>query len=146
MSRSNETNESLSNLTGTELAMEMLQADSIIFTNEFTPPNRNSFLITKTLELDSYEYGKNKRKSRSDVFMANAVALAATSDNFTGTARKAAKLSIATAAMETFSDLKDLIATLPAAHQAMANHQPRITTSATSDRVSEEKGNKVSNY
>ena len=76
----------LANLTGAELAMEMPQADSVIFTNEFTPPSGNSFLITKTLELDPYEYEKKERKSRSDVFMANAIALAETSDNFAGTA------------------------------------------------------------
>lgn len=72
---------------------------------------RNSFLITKTLELDEYEFEKEAFKSRSEVFMANAVALAQPSNDFRGTARKAAKLSVAAAETETFNDLKDLIDT-----------------------------------
>lgn len=134
----------LANLTGADLAMEMPQADSVIFVDEFTPPVGNKFVITKTLELDAYE--KTAQLSRSGVFRANATALAETSDNFTGTSRKAAKLSIATAALETFTDLKDLIATLPA-HQAMVNHQPPIKKTATSNRVNEEMRNvKVSAF
>jgi hypothetical protein len=65
---------------------------------------------------------------------------AAPGDNYRGTARKAAKLSIANAATETFADLKDLIATLEA-HKAMVNHTPPIKTTATSNRVKEEKRN-----
>jgi hypothetical protein len=62
------------------------------------------------------------------------------SDNFRGTARKAAKISIASAPMENFGDLKDMIDTLPA-HHAMVNHSPKITTKANSNRVAEEKRN-----
>ena len=61
-------------------------------------------------------------------------------DNYRGTSRKAAKLSIATAPVETFADVKDLIATLKA-HADMVNHRPLITTTAASNRVIEEKRN-----
>ena len=61
-------------------------------------------------------------------------------DNFRGTARKAAKLSIANAPPETFTDLSTLIASLPS-HKAMVNHVPPIRTTANSNRVAEEKRN-----
>ncbi len=138
MNQSNEENKSFENFTGVELAMEMPQADSVIFTDEFTTPRRNKFKITKTLELDEYE--NEDFESRVDVFMANAAALAKPLDNFAGTARKAAKLSVADADMEEFDDLKDLIETLPA-QQAMAHHHPAIKTSAISDRADKEKRN-----
>jgi len=61
-------------------------------------------------------------------------------DNFAGTARKAAKLSISSAAVEQFEDVADLIASLPD-HQAMVNHHPRITTASNARRVHEEDRN-----
>lgn len=129
---------SFDNLTGAELAEEMPQASSIIFTDQFTTPKGSIFQITKTLELDEYE--EKKFGSLSDVFLANANALAQPSDDFSGTARKASKLSIASAKTESFDDLKDLIETLQS-HKSMVNHKPRITTSAKSARVEEEKRN-----
>lgn len=136
----------LADLTGRELAMEMPQNDSIIFSDTFTSPRGNKFVITKTLELDAYEYEKKGFESRSDVFMANAIALAESSDTFGGTSRKAAKLSLANANTEIFGDLKDLIDTLQS-HQSMVEHQPIIKTGATSNRVAEERRNvKVSAF
>jgi hypothetical protein len=71
---------------------------------------------------------------------------AAAGENYRGTARKAAKLSIASADTESFQDLKDLIATLQP-HDEMVKHKPVITTTATSNRVKEEKRNvKVSTF
>jgi hypothetical protein len=55
-------------------------------------------------------------------------------------ARRAAKLSIANAPIETFNDLTNLLATLPS-KQAMVNHNPPITTQTNSNRVAEEKRN-----
>lgn len=63
-----------------------------------------------------------------------------TPDSYAGTSRKAAKLSIADASLETFSDLKSLVASLTP-DNAMIAHQPRIRTDATSNRVAEEKRN-----
>lgn len=62
------------------------------------------------------------------------------SDAYTGTARKAAKLSIVNAPVEPFADLPVMVATLPA-HNLMVNHNPPIKTTATSNRVAEEKRN-----
>jgi hypothetical protein len=59
---------------------------------------------------------------------------------YKGTARKAAKLSIADAPLETFNDLNDLIATLPS-KASMVNHSPPITTQVNSNRVAEETRN-----
>jgi hypothetical protein len=67
-------------------------------------------------------------------------AAAVVNERFSGTARKACKLSIADAPVERFNDLKKLIETLPK-HDAMKHHQPPITVAATSGRVAEEKRN-----
>lgn len=61
-------------------------------------------------------------------------------DDFQGTARKAAKLTLATVAPKSFSDLQDLLKTLPS-KTFMKNHKPKITTDANSARVAEEKRN-----
>src|SRR6266581_2758492 len=63
---------------------------------------------------------------------------AAGSDIYIGSERKAAKLSIADAPVEQFTDLKNLMATLPSM-ATMQNHVPPIRTDKTSDRVNEEK-------
>ena len=124
-------------LPGAALAKAMPQADTVIFTSELTTPAGNTISVTKTLELDEYEYKKKSLDSRSAIFMANAAVLANTSDTFAGTARKASKLSIVPGEPEKFADLNDLIKTLPL-HKAMVNHTPKITTKADSKRVSEE--------
>jgi hypothetical protein len=62
------------------------------------------------------------------------------SDDFAGTARKAAKLSMSRARREDFADLPALIATLPS-KTAMKQHQPPIGVDAGSGRVEEEKRN-----
>lgn len=99
------------------------------------PTAAPQYRVLRTLEVDEYD---------APVQAAEIVALAgpraAPADNtFRGTARKAAKLSIANAAMETFVDLKDLIDTLPA-HNKMKHH-PDLSTDADNDRVAEERRN-----
>jgi hypothetical protein len=59
-------------------------------------------------------------------------------DDYQGTARKAAKLSIAQANMETFTDVAALIATLPSDDDMAAQ---QISTDASSDRVAVENRN-----
>jgi hypothetical protein len=59
-------------------------------------------------------------------------------DDFAGTARKIAKLSIATAAIENFTDVAALIATLPSVATMV---KLKIPTTADSDRVAQEKRN-----
>jgi hypothetical protein len=61
-------------------------------------------------------------------------------DAFRGTARKAAKIFIADAAVEDFEDVKDLNETLPA-EEDMTSLQPPLTDDATSGRVDEENRN-----
>jgi hypothetical protein len=61
-------------------------------------------------------------------------------DAYQGTARQAAKLSIAPANVEVFADLEDLVTTLPP-DSYMISHQPPITIDANSGRVAEENRN-----
>jgi hypothetical protein len=61
-------------------------------------------------------------------------------DDFQGTARKAAKLSISAAQVEQFDDLQGLIGSL-VPDDTMKNHDPAITEAADSGRVDEENRN-----
>ena len=61
-------------------------------------------------------------------------------EQYTGKARKPAKISISPADMESFSDLTDLISTLPEEPQ-MTHHHPPIKDTETSERVPEEHRN-----
>jgi hypothetical protein len=136
--------------------------DSILEVRTFTPPaatkatatgkvgaklaraSSNTYRILRTDEVDEYEAAatpQGKLSPAARKAAAKKVAAAApTGDNFAGTARKAAKLSIGTGKTEKFADLKDLIASLPA-EAKMINHKPPITTVATSGRVKEEQRN-----
>jgi hypothetical protein len=106
-------------------------------TRDFTSGTQKTYKI-ETVKDDFEDESRAAPAGERDV--ASALPAAAPNDNFRGTARKAAKLSIASAPMETFTDLRALIATLPA-HKAMVSHVPAITTTATSNRVAEEKRN-----
>src|SRR6266404_9126614 len=66
-------------------------------------------------------------------------AAAVPGDNFGGTDRKAAKLAISSAQTEVFSDLSNLIGTLPT--KKMTGHKPKIATDANSGRVAAENRN-----
>ena len=68
------------------------------------------------------------------------VLAAANVDNFAGTDRKAAKTSIASTPIETFSTIGELLDSLPS-DQFMRSYNPPITEDADSDRVQEEKRN-----
>jgi len=63
------------------------------------------------------------------------------SERFDGEDRKAAKLSVGSGQVETFSDLPGLIKTLPSDKSMGASHKPPISTDSTSTRVSEEERN-----
>jgi len=96
-----------------------------------------TYRIIQTNEVDGYEKAAT---SQETLKAAIAAPEAAPSDNFAGTARKAAKLSIADAPTKTFTDLKTLINSLPS-HENMKSHSPKIQTTASSNRVAEEKRN-----
>ncbi len=92
------------------------------------------YAFIHTNEMD--EYGADAAAPT----MAAAAAALPPGDNFAGSDRKAAKLSISKAKKETFKDLKNLIKSL-AAEADMKNHNPKIGTGPTSKRVKEEDRN-----
>jgi hypothetical protein len=92
------------------------------------------YTILHTREMDTYDEGKPGPGLEA------AAAAAPVGDDFQGTARKAAKLSISASKTENFKDLKDLIASLTPDAKMVA-HKPKITTLATSKRVKEEDRN-----
>ncbi|MFN8471423.1 MAG: hypothetical protein U0822_04330 [Anaerolineae bacterium] len=116
----------------------MPPTDVIVSTTEFTPTVSDrdislpptTYTIIHTTEVDGYEAPPPRDLTPAPQ--------AQTGDKYQGTARKAAKLSIANAPIEQFADVKALIASLPP-DQQMAHHSPPITDTATSGRVKEEK-------
>lgn len=92
------------------------------------------FRIIRTNEVDAYEKAATSQETLN-IALAEA---APVGDNFGGTSRKAAKLSLANAPLKTFGDLKTLINSLPAHEDMVALN---IKTTATSDRVAQEKRN-----
>jgi hypothetical protein len=137
--RADATNAATTSTTVTPLRTGLPALDSIQTEMTLTPPvaSGKTFRIIRTFEVDAYEIGPQAEGVAVTLVER---AAAAVGDNFTGTARKAAKLSIANAPTEQFNDLKNLIKSL-AADNVMKSHNPPIKTSATSDRVKEEKRN-----
>ena len=103
--------------------------DSIIAVTD-TP----KFTILHTQEVDRYE------KGAVGLGLAAKAVAKPSGDNFAGTDRKAAKLSISAANLENFTDVKDLIGQL-VPEAKMKAHKPPIKTTATSGRVKEEERN-----
>jgi hypothetical protein len=95
----------------------------------------SKFTIMHTNQVDAYEKG-----AVAAGFVAAKAAAPPAGDNFAGTARKAAKLSISAAKTENFNDVKDLIKSLVPDAKMIA-HVPKITTLPTSKRVKEEERN-----
>jgi hypothetical protein len=127
----------------------------------FTPtPGGPTYRILKTTETDAYEntppavalraalHGQKKpmKAALTAAFKLSpakpqpglAAAAAARSDNFAGTDRKAAKLSVATAKLQTYKDVAQLIATLPTLDDMIKQN---ISQLATSNRVPDEERN-----
>jgi hypothetical protein len=128
----------------------MPAVDSVRSATMFTPvPGGPTYQVLHTTEFDSYEPAAaaishllQQPTPPSSEALASALAAAAApaGDNFAGTARKAAKLSIAQAKIETFADVHALIASLKP-DDAMVKHSPPISTGSTSNRVAEERRN-----
>ena len=93
------------------------------------------YRLILTNEVDEYEEVETSPQG-----LAAAAKKLPTGDGFKGTSRKAAKLSIATAQTENFSDLRDLVESL-APEITMTKHKPPIGQGATANRVKEEKRN-----
>jgi hypothetical protein len=94
-----------------------------------------TYRILRTVEVDAYD----PPISVNDV-RAFGEAQADIDQNFRGTSRRTAKLSLSKATVEMFDDVEALINTLPA-HLSMIRHQPPITTDADCDRVPSEDRN-----
>lgn len=99
-----------------------------------TPAGGPQIRILRTLEVDEYE----APIEAADILALTAPRAAPTDNKFSGTSRKAAKLSIADAPIEPFDDVNDLIASFED-HDTMVDQG--IPTTANSDRVDEEKRN-----
>lgn len=91
---------------------------------------RHTYRILRTNEVDP----KDSPMPAAAVPGFAAPSAAPRGDSFAGTARKAAKLSIADAETESFDDLLALLESLPAKKKILA-HKPKITTEAKSGRV-----------
>ena len=97
-------------------------------------PPRYRILITN--EVDEYE----RSATQTGTFDSSSASKAAppVGDKYQGQNRKSAKLSVAAAAIEEFSDVRTLIESL-APHETMTHHHPPIGPG--SDRVKEEQRN-----
>jgi hypothetical protein len=129
----------------------MPSLDAIRETLLLTPvPGGPTYLVLRTIEMDSYETNAaatalatllRRKGAPSRTALLTALGKQpALSDTFAGTARKAAKLSIAQATEEVFTDLRDLVNSFTP-DDRMINHTPPISTAATSNRVKEEQRN-----
>lgn len=93
------------------------------------------YTIIHTREMDAYDKG-----AKVPGLAPAALAAVPTGDDFQGTARKAAKLSISTAKTENFNDVKDILTSLVPDAKMIAR-KPKIPTTAASNRVKEEQRN-----
>jgi len=85
--------------------------------------------LTSAQKIEIQRTGKPAATKRSD-------------DEFQGTARKAAKLSLSDANLESFSSVKALVETLPSKAK-MVDRNPKISVDETSDREPEEERNSL---
>jgi hypothetical protein len=101
----------------------------------FTSPRGARYRIIETSELDPYE------RPLAEEEVANLESARLTpGDDFAGTDRRDAKLSIASAEVEQFDDLQSLVQSLTA-DADMEDHDPAITRDPDSERVAEEQRN-----
>jgi hypothetical protein len=106
------------------------------------------FRIIRTVEVDAYERSVPavtlasalRTKTPNVARIATLLKKKPAGDAFAGTSRKAAKLSIASATVKSFNDLRALIESL-VADEKMVNHKPKIKTTAASNRVTAENKN-----
>jgi len=100
---------------------------------------RATYRIFRTDEVDAKDSPLSATE-RNSVLATGAAVARVSGDSFAGTAREVAKLSISNATVESFNDIKDLIASFPPKAQ-MVRHEPPITTDQNSGRVTEEERN-----
>jgi hypothetical protein len=102
-------------------------------------PGIDHYRILRTDEVDAKD-APLTAEERASMIATAAAAIRNTGDGFMGTARRAAKLSIADAPAETFDAVGAIVPTLPSKSD-MENHDPTITDDAASERVAEEERN-----
>jgi hypothetical protein len=102
---------------------------------EFTSPRGRRYRIIETSELDPYE----RPLSTAEVATV-ATARVPTDDDFAGTDRRDAKISIVAGPTQQFDDLQGLIGSLTA-DDDMIDHDPPISQDPSSQRVAEERRN-----
>jgi hypothetical protein len=126
----------------------MPSADTIHDASAVVTARGRRFRILRTTEVDDYESSPTAvslrkaltRRAPSPKALTAAMKKKPKGDQFAGTSRKAAKLSIASGAVQTFTDVKTLIASL-VSDDKMTAHKPKIETTASSGRVKEEDRN-----
>src|SRR5215470_15614601 len=126
----------------------MPSIDSIHEARRVITTRGRRFRVIRTTEVDEYESTPAAvslrrtlaRPAPSAAALATAMKKKPTGDQFAGTSRKAAKLSIAPGPTTTFADLKSLIESL-VADDKMVAHKPKIQTTASAGRVKEENKN-----
>lgn len=129
----------LASLPGMHLRAGLPAKDSIIGVTVPTPPlaaepGVTQYAFIHTNETD--EYGEDAAAPN----LSAATAALPPGDDFQGTDRKAAKISISEAQTEKFNDLRNLINSL-APEDVMKKHKPKIAKGAKSKRVKEEQRN-----
>jgi len=126
----------------------MPAVDSIHEARRVISARGRRFRVLRTTEVDEYESSPAAvslrrvlgRRAPSAMAVAAATKTKPTGDQFAGTSRKAAKLSIAPGPTKTFADLKTLIASFVLDDKMIA-HKPKIKTTASAGRVKEENKN-----
>jgi hypothetical protein len=126
----------------------MPSVDSIHEARRVVTARGRRFRVIRTTEVDEYEATPAvvslrrvlAQRAPSPATLAALMKKKPSGDQFAGTARKAAKLSISPGPMKMFTDLKALIESL-VPDDKMVAHKPRIKTTASSGRVKEESKN-----
>jgi hypothetical protein len=126
-------------------ALDSIHDDSVTFKSR---PKGPTYRILRTTEVDSYETTptakaignvlKGKKAPAPAAIAAAVKTKVPGDDNFAGQARRAAKLSIAAAPTENFSDVSKLINSLPTVDSMV---KLRIPTTTNSNRVQQENRN-----
>ena len=127
----------------------MPAVDSIHDADRILKSGQRRFRILRTIEVDEYDSTpaavsvraatKGKKKPSLTRIVA-ALKKKPVGDKFGGTARKAAKLSIATGPTKSFTDLRNLIQSFDS-DESMIALKPTIKTTASSGRVAKENKN-----
>lgn len=107
----------------------------VVHRSEFVSPLGRRYRIVETRELDAYE----RPLATAEVATVGAAQLPA-GDDFAGTDRRAAKISIVDAPTQQFDDVQGLVESLTA-DADMIGHDPPIAQDSSSQRVAEERRN-----